>query len=175
MSPNTQPMDVLFSLWQAKCGNRQSPHMNEVSMINDSRLQGNVTVLDVMDNQEFRYVYIGTALVNAAGQNNTGLIVNEALYGDAVGDILDKLYFVAAFNMPMRFGVRVRCGENWRELMILEVPLSDEAGRVRRIVGTYVVVDQNTTGPLGTGPREIEVIDFDDCQDSPDDCLKAFA
>lgn len=159
----------LFRRWSDCRGDRRSPLVGTMPVANDLVLGTSVMKLDVMPDGQFRFVYIGTRIVNLMQRNLSGLCMNECFYGEAFGDFQDKLYFVAAFNMPMCIGARITHGTEWKDIEWMAVPLSDEDGTVVRIVVAVAVLDESHPWQLSGPVERIEVTnDYENCAPASD-------
>lgn len=81
-----------LSYWERKRGDRRIPSRRDIDPTEIPRLLSHVQMIDVIDRgARFRYRLVGTALVEAFGQDYTGRFADE-LFSGVRRDFVHKIY-----------------------------------------------------------------------------------
>lgn len=126
----------LFDYWLGKRGNRRAPSRGNIRPMEIPALLPIVHLIDVQEDPlAFRHRLVGTEIVESVGRDVTGMLVDEALYGEATKQVFDGLAAVAWEVRPYRRLARLDYTDRpWLAMEALEMPLLDDDGRVNMIL-----------------------------------------
>jgi hypothetical protein len=92
----------LLDYWRSRSQERL-PTRAEIDLVCDlPRLVANAALIEVIDETYFRYRVIGSLLVDRARRNVTGQMLDEALYGNDLDEVVRPLREVVAHRRPVR-------------------------------------------------------------------------
>lgn len=133
---------TLFDHWKSL---RQEgwvcPKIKSFDPVNVPRLLPNIYLVDVLDSDpRFYFRLIGTDIVNFTGRDLTGCYVDEKSYGSFAKVAEDFYRTSCERRQPYGFTGNALWneGKSWMRVELVSLPLCDEEGTVKRIIGGYV-------------------------------------
>ena len=138
-----------LSYWSAKRGNRLMPARSDIDPVEiSSKILPNLQLIDVIDGgARFRYRLIGTATVEAYGEDFTGRYTDE-MFPPELRDFIHGIYRqVCTWKAPLFLSNRYRTANGF-ELASKRIymPLSDNNAEVRHIFGVLRFQYDSTNG-----------------------------
>jgi len=144
----------LHQYWSAKRGDRPAPRRADIDPPLDiPDLLPILTLIEVLrDPLQFRLRLVGTGVVQALGRDGTGRFVDESLYGSDAPAIVATYRRMIEEVRPFQRRSRLTWnGTAWQVLDAIELPLIDDDGRVRMILGgNCFTLAPDTDGPART-------------------------
>jgi hypothetical protein len=129
---------AFYDYWLAKCRGRRMPSRSDVDPIEIQRalLPGISLIEIVSDDRRYVYRLVGTAVVDAAGQDYTGRSVRNALSGFALGRALRNYDRVVSTRAPVFDPTHLQeVNSSYAIDETLLLPLSNDGETVNKILG----------------------------------------
>lgn len=123
-----------LAYWRQLRRGRPMPSRTDIDPVDLRGMLPYVYLLDVEGPSRYRYRLIGQNIVDNLGHNATGLLADEALFGEGLAEILRMYDFVAANGAPvLNRGRAFWVDFSWRRYVSLLMPLSSDGRTVDRI------------------------------------------
>jgi len=166
LSAIDMPADMLaclFGYWNDIRGDDDVPARASYDPFARPRLLPHVYLLETQPAGGYRVRLSGEDVNRFAGRKLTGHAIGSDLYGSAAARMLEVLDFVCLSRRPvlLRGSIMLRPDTYWAGFETLALPLVDDLGEIRQILGGWVVVNDFVPLPAPSsmpGLAGIEVI-----------------
>jgi len=129
----------LYDYWDRKRAGRRMPRRRDLDPIEIPQLLPNMMIVEVVDNERFRFRLVGTAIVQAFGQDSTGRFLDDITSGEYRDFILGLYRGVCGHGRPVfaasEFVTNKGFAVSARRLML---PLSEDGCAVDRLVTLHL-------------------------------------
>ena len=140
---------ALHAYWKSQRGDRPWMLRADLQPEDIPRLLPIMLLIEAIgEPRRFRYRLIGTELVDFAGRDSTGRLIDRELYGDAADRMLSSMLRVLDGARPhLTLGNAYwMAGRAWRRTATLLMPLSSDGSSANMLLGGMV------SDPLDAGP-----------------------
>jgi hypothetical protein len=129
----------LYAYWDGKRSGRRMPRRSELDPIEIPQLLPNIMIVEVVDNERFRFRLVGTAIVQAFGQDSTGRFLDEITNGEYRDFILGVYRGVCRHGRPVFAASEFVTSKGYAVIANrLMLPLSEDGSAVDRIIGIHL-------------------------------------
>ena len=129
-------LETIYRYWRSRRGNRDLPQRADIRPSELGSALRLLNLIDVMHNPlRFRHRLVGSEHVEWLGRNATGRFLDDALYGDATGEIIGAFTTIVQERRPYFRRSRLDWNnQKWLEMESVELPLGDADGEVNMIL-----------------------------------------
>jgi len=144
--PLTQPMlAAVLEYWQKKRADKWLPSRADIDPVELRKLLPYIYLIDVIpgDPLQFRMRLVGTNVRDFAGQDFTGRIIDDSIYGPYTTDAVNRLISIVRVQKPHYLhGVAIYQGQrSWQRFEALQLPMSNDGKTVDMIMGANISVN----------------------------------
>jgi len=134
--------------WQSRCGTRWAPSRADIDPVGLRTLLPYVYLIDVLPApRQFRMRLVGTNVREFAGQDFTGRMIDETIYGKQAKMAIDNLVTLTEKKKPLLLrGLAFYEGQHaWQRFEALQLPLISDQSTVDIIMGINVAMHISAT------------------------------
>jgi hypothetical protein len=127
--------------WQSRRGNRWAPSRSDIDPVGLRTLLPYIYLIDVLPApRQFRMRLVGTNVRELAGQDFTGRLIDETIYGEQTEMAIDQLVALTEIKKPLLLrGFAFYEGQHaWQRFEALQLPVSNDEVTVDIIMGVNV-------------------------------------